>query len=167
MLTRRSARHRRDPRAEQGTWSPLILGDLDPSAPHHAPRRAATPTRSPKSLQTPWGIFMRSCAATGVGGALTIDNGSGGSYLSLKAFGEDLTDYLGVNSAWRRVGTGSPEGVRLRPSGPSTTAQTPGSGRHPTPRNPARLPALAGWLSDVYAFAAASASAVAPTTQSH
>ena len=60
---------------------------------------------------------MRSCAATGVGGALTIDNGSGGSYLSLKAFGEDLTDYLGVNSAWRPVCTGGPEGVWAAPIG--------------------------------------------------
>lgn len=37
--------------------------------------------------------------------------------LNVKAYGEKLTDYLGVNSAWRRVGTGSPEGVRAAPIG--------------------------------------------------
>jgi len=38
------------PEQIQGAWSLLILGDLDPSAPHHAHRRAATPTRSPTLL---------------------------------------------------------------------------------------------------------------------
>ena len=53
----------------------------------------------------------------GAGGTMTIDSGSGGSYLVMRAYGEKFTDYLGTNVSWRRVGTGSPEGVWAAPVG--------------------------------------------------
>ena len=48
----RSVGQRRGPRSDQDAWSLPILGDLDPSHPQPAHRRAATPTASPKSPET-------------------------------------------------------------------------------------------------------------------